>query len=134
MSAFKTFTNVQFANAVVLIKALKELGFEPEYGQGLHLYGYRGDRREETAQIVVRRQQIGASSNDLGFAWAGASFVPIISEFDAKGKLDAEWLDSLQATYAKHAVLQYLEQRGAEIMDVARNEAGAIAIRAKLEV
>jgi hypothetical protein len=28
-----------------------------------HLFGYGGDRRPETAEVIIRRQHIGAASN-----------------------------------------------------------------------
>src|SRR5581483_12511644 len=33
----------------------------------VHLYGYLGDARPETAEIVLRRFHIGRGSNDVGF-------------------------------------------------------------------
>jgi hypothetical protein len=52
-----------------LIAALKELGFRSEFHPaGDNLVGYEGRERPERAQIVVRRDQIGAASNDIGFA------------------------------------------------------------------
>jgi len=133
MSAYKEFRNIQFANAELLMRALKELGLKPEIGPSLILYGYQGDARQQRAQIVVRRQQIGTSSNDLGFAWNGQAFIPIISEYDARNTLTEEWRQSLLAMYSKLAVLRFLEAKGASIRQIQAGEAG-IAIYATVEV
>lgn len=134
MSAYKEFSEIQFANASILVQALKEMGYKPEAGQSLTLHGYRGDARQEQAQIVVRRQQLGQSSNDLGFAWNGKAFIPIISEYDARHVLTAEWRQQLQATYSKLAVLQFLQAKGANVRGIAVNAQGDTIIRASVEV
>ena len=65
--------------------ALADLGYtQVEDGQDLPLYGYRGDRRPETAGLVVRREHIGSASNDLGFARSADGYFPIISDFDQR--------------------------------------------------
>lgn len=133
MSAYKQFDEVQFANAEILVQALKELGYEVEIGKSLTLYGFMGKARPETAQIVVRRQQIGEASNDLGFAWNGAAFNPIISEFDAGRQLNEEWRQRLQFAYSRIATLRFLRTVGADVQHVAQNEQGLI-IRAQVEV
>ena len=133
MSAYKQFDNIQFANASCLIEALQQLGYTPEFGNSLVLSGYQGDARQETAQIVVRRSQIGSSSNDLGFAWNGKAFTPIISEYDAKAVLTKKWRDELQAMYSRLAVLRFLQSKGAKIQSVQTGDQGTV-IRATVEV
>ena len=134
MSAYKEFSNIQFANGELLVKALAELGLRPRIGQGLALHGYQGDVRQQRAQIVVDRQQIGTSSNDLGFAWNGQAFVPIISEYDARRVLNEEWRQKLQATYAKLAILQFLGSKGAAIGTISQLDDGSLAFTATVEV
>lgn len=134
MSAYKQFDEVQFLNANLLVSALAELGYQAKVGQALPLHGYRGDVRQQRAQVVVDRQQIGRLSNDLGFAWNGRAFTPIISDYDAGGKLNEEWRQKLQATYAKLAVLTFLGQKGAEIGAVGQLDDGSIAFSATVEV
>jgi len=134
MSAYKRFDTIQFLNAGCLVKALKEMGYAVEFGKALHLYGYEGKARPETAQIVVRRQHIGHLSNDLGFAWNGQAFVPIISEYDAGSHLDQKWRDKLQQTYSRFAVLELLEAKNAcPQQSVVLND-GTIALRVQMEV
>lgn len=133
MSAYKEFNEIQLANAACLVEALRQLGYTPEFGRSLVLYGYEGDARREAAQIVVRRSQIGSSSNDLGFAWNGKAFIPVISEFDARNALDEEWRQQLQTMYGKMAVLRFLQAKGARIQKISTGDLG-IHVRATVEV
>jgi hypothetical protein len=82
------------------LQALAECGYETvEEGEALSLYGYRGDQRPETAQIVVRRKFIGAASNDLGFQKTDAGFVPVISEYDQRFMMQGKFLTALKTNY-----------------------------------
>ncbi len=132
MSAYKEFDSIKFLNADCLVAALKELGFQPEVGATLGLYGYKGDLRPEVAQIVIRRQQIGAMSNDVGFRWAGQGFIPIVSEFDS-GRFNETWFSRLQEAYAKHAVLKFVQQKRGRVLQAGQVE-GGFALRIRMEV
>jgi len=100
MSKYMTFTDTAFKDRDCLLNALSECGYaETEEGKALSLYGYRGDRRPETAQIVVRRKYIGAASNDLGFQKTDAGYVPVISEFDQRTMMQGKFLTSLRTNY-----------------------------------
>ncbi len=100
MSKYMTFTSAAFKDRQCLLNALAECGYaETEEGEALSLYGYRGDRREETAQIVVRRKYIGAASNDLGFQKTDAGYVPVISEFDQRTMMQGKFLTALRTNY-----------------------------------
>ncbi len=75
--------NIKLLDLECLIQSLRSMGFEPQiHSQPVRLYGYQGDIRNHKAHIVVNRQQIHSSSNDLGFYWNGAEYECIISEFD----------------------------------------------------
>jgi uncharacterized protein DUF1257 len=105
VSKYLTYTDVVFRSRDLLLASLAELGFDKvEEGQDLPLYGYHGDRRPETAAIVVRRQHIGLGSNDLGFARIAEGFVPIISEFDERTLLAGRFLPHLRTVYAQRVV------------------------------
>jgi hypothetical protein len=135
MSAYMEFASIQFANATLLSKALEAMGYTVEVGD-LGLYGYEGKERPERAHIVVRRQQIGRAANDLGFRWDDKRqvFIPIISEYDARTNLNQAWRDKLQATYAKAAVVQFLQDKGANVQFSQAGEDGRVVIRATVEV
>jgi hypothetical protein len=78
----------EYNDAESIIEALKELGYEPKvYSKPVSLHGYRGDKRKQTAEIVVPRKQMGSASNDLGFKrQADGKYKLIISEFDISQK------------------------------------------------
>ncbi len=75
---------------------------EAAYGKGnvevhdtpTNLYGYTGDRRQDVAHLIVRRDHVGQASNDLGIFIDPATGVGkvIISEYDRRcgqgGKVD----------------------------------------------
>ncbi len=95
-----TFTDTAFKDRKCLLNALSECGYsETEEGEALSLYGYRGDRRPETAQIVVRRKFIGAASNDLGFQKTDSGYVPVISEYDRSFMMQGNFLTNLRTNY-----------------------------------
>lgn len=95
-----TFTETAFKDRETLLKALAECGYETvEEGEALSLYGYQGDKRPETAQIVVRRKYIGSASNDLGFQKTDAGFVPVISEYDQRFIMQGKFLTNLRTNY-----------------------------------
>lgn len=95
-----TFTGTAFKDRECLLNALAECGYGTvEEGEALSLYGYQGDRRPETAQIVVRRKFIGSASNDLGFQITDAGYVPVISEYDQRYMMQGKFLTNLRTNY-----------------------------------
>ncbi len=100
MSKYMTFTGTAFKDRECLLKALAECGYGTvEEGESLSLYGYQGDRRPETAQIVVRRKFIGSASNDLGFQKTDAGYVAVISEYDQQYMMQGKFLTALRTNY-----------------------------------
>ena len=65
----------------------------------MSLYGYQGDRRKETANIVIRRKFVGSASNDLGFQKTDAGYVAVISEFDRRTMMQGKFLINLRTNY-----------------------------------
>jgi len=105
MSKYLTFPEILFKDRRLLLAALAEIGFaDVEEGDQLPLYGYQGDRRPETAEIVVRRQLIGHASNDLGFALSPSGYVPVISEYDERTLLGGRFLTRLRTAYGEAVV------------------------------
>ena len=95
-----TFTDSALKNRECLLQALAECGYGTvDEGEALSLYGYRGDQRPETAQIVVRRKFIGAASNDLGFQKTDAGYVAVISEYDRSFMMQGKFLTNLRTNY-----------------------------------
>jgi hypothetical protein len=80
-----------------------------------HLFGYKGDQREETANVIIRRKHIGSSSNDLGFIKGeDGNYTAIISEFDSK-KYGEVWNGQLKGNYAFHKVRTEQEAHGRSV-------------------
>lgn len=84
MSAYRKL-KTQFRSKYRLREALVKAGVEfEEHATERHLIGWHGDKRPETATFIVRRKNIGWSSNDLGYHWNGHAFEEIVSDFDSK--------------------------------------------------
>lgn len=128
MSHFTTI-KTQFTEDKALLKALSDLGFRnvEQHEHPEHLYGYKGDTRPETAEIVIRRQFVGTASNDIGFKkGSDGTFTAIISEFD-RAKYSQAWLGKLLHRYAYHATVQKLvEEQGFSLVEEEEQETGAI--------
>ena len=111
MSKYLTFPEILFKDRRLLRAALVEIGFaDVDEGDQLPLYGYQGDRRPETAEIVVRRQLIGHASNDLGFALTPSGYIPVISEYDERILLAGQFLPRLRTAYSE-AVVEEVRRR-----------------------
>ena len=105
MSKYLAFPEVAFKDRRLLLAALADLGVaEVEEGEALPLYGYQGDRRPETAELVVRRRHLGPASNDVGFARTPAGYVPIVSEYDRRVLHGGRFLVELRTAYGERVV------------------------------
>jgi hypothetical protein len=105
VSKYLHFENVCFASRELLLAALADLGYPTvEEGVGLPLHGYQGDRRPETAEIVVRRRHVGSASNDIGFTKTGDRYAPILSEYDHRTLMDGQFLVRLRTAYSERVV------------------------------
>lgn len=115
------FTRLRTAlkDADLLVAALRQHGFDTveSHPTAQPLYGYQGDVRPERAEVIVRREHIGALSNDIGFAKAAdGSFQAIISEFD-RSAYDEAWLTGLTQAYGYAAAVRYADQQGLQIVE-----------------
>lgn len=64
------------------------------------LSGYEGRERPERAQVIVRRQQIGPVSDDIGFVRKQErTFGAVLSEYDRRIGFDDKWLGRLHQVY-----------------------------------
>lgn len=84
------------------------MGFKREhievFKEAQNLYGYHNDKRDQKAHVLIRRKNIGPSSNDLGFELVGGRYFARISQFD-HGKYTQEWLGTIQQKYATRVAL-----------------------------
>lgn len=112
MSHFVTIA-VEFKDRECIIEALKALGLDAvEQGSSLPLYGYQGDRRSETADIVVRRQHLLPMSNDIGFTKSSDAYRLVISEYDRGALQKGEFVNDFTREYAKQKALKESRRLG----------------------
>ncbi len=127
MSHYTTI-KTRLTDTKALLEALAELGFKQieVHEQAQPLYGYRGDQRSLTAEIIIRRKFVGTASNDIGFKrQAGGIFEAIISDFDHR-KYAQHWLDKLAVRHAYHAVKAKLEEQGFTLVNEETSRNGQI--------
>ena len=103
-----------------LVQSLADLGFAGKvkvHGEAQRLQGYRGDLRNQTAEVIIPRRYVGRSSNDIGFkAGADGVYSAIISNFDRR-KYSDKWLGRLTQRYAYHLAVDQLRQQGFELIE-----------------
>ena len=88
-----------------LLSALSDLGFDHSklevHETPVSLVGYQGDRRTQTANIVIRRQHVGSASNDVGFLQTPTGYQAHVSGYDHP-RYGAGWLIQLKDRYDAH--------------------------------
>jgi Protein of unknown function (DUF1257) len=101
-----------------LISALEKIdggrwkGCVEVYEEAANLYGYRGDKRAQKSEIIIRRKHIGSSSNDIGFTrQEDGTYSAIISEYDSS-TYNKRWLDSLCQTYSSEVIQDIAQEQG----------------------
>ena len=99
-----------------LTLALQDMEFKKEQIQydkvAQQLEGYHGDKREQTAELVIPRRFIGKYSNDIGFKLQqDGTWEAIISDYD-KSKYNSAWLGKLYQRYAYKKTKDQLADNG----------------------
>jgi len=110
------------------VKALAELGFTQVevYQTAQHLYGYQGDMRPQTAEVIIRRTFIGPASNDIGFKrQEDGTFDAIISDYD-RARYSPQWLNRLIQRYAYHVAKTKLAEQGFALVTEETQQDGQI--------
>jgi 3-deoxy-D-arabino-heptulosonate 7-phosphate (DAHP) synthase len=98
----------------VLCDALEEVGVKEvqKHDTAVPLEGYHGDKRKDTAEIVIPRRAIGAMSNDIGFKRGeDGNYKAIISAFDS-GRYNAKWMSKLKLVYAEKKIFKQAKTAG----------------------
>ena len=91
-----------------------------------NLVGYQGDKRKDKANIIIRRKNVGGSSNDIGFVLAeDGTYQAVISDYDST-RHNSAWLDKLNQTYAVETVKEIATDMGYAMES--RSEGGEIYI------
>jgi hypothetical protein len=104
MSAYLTLLT-PMTDQECLLAALVDLGFDRTqievHAMPVPLVGYAGDQRAQTANLVIRRQYIGISSNDVGFLATATGYQALVSGYDHP-RFGTAWVAQLNQRYAIH--------------------------------
>lgn len=94
--------DVSYKDEPVLIKSLKEMGYEPEiHKEAKSLEGYQGKKREQKAHIIIPRKQVGGASNDVGFERTKKGFALHASAYDSPWRT-GERIKTLNKKYSEN--------------------------------
>lgn len=109
----------QITNRDALVTALTKCGFKAEqievHDVAQNLYGYHGDKRNQKANVIVRRKHVGGASNDLGFAQKeDGTFEAIVSSYDKGIGYNDKWLDKVSTQHSIENAKQAFSQNGWE--------------------
>jgi hypothetical protein len=116
MSAYKKI-ECDIVDKESLLEALSLLGFTPDVLiEPKHLTGYRGDEREETANIIISKDQVNkftGASNDIGFLWNEKEnkYDFIVSDYDKAKLMDQRIIQA----YVKVVLEKALKKNGFKI-------------------
>ncbi|WP_282693613.1 DUF1257 domain-containing protein [Streptomyces sp. CC208A] len=113
-----------------LVRALRKLGFAhvESHDAPQPLYGYQGDRRSQTAEVIIRRKHVGSASNDIGFALTpDGSFQAVVSEYDRR-RYGAAWLRRLTSAYGHETALSFAEENGYDVVTEETDKDGTVRL------
>lgn len=101
MSAYITVATPMI-DQTLLLAALADVGFGTEKvlvgTQPIALVGFEGSERAQAAHVVIRRQHLSGSSNDLGFVETATGYRLIVSDYD-RSRFGATWMASVSDRY-----------------------------------
>ena len=116
MSAYSTLETI-YRDRDCLVVALADMGYTTVevHEDAQNLQGYHGDMREQKANVIVRRQYIGAASNDLGFVKKeDGTYAAVVSDFDSQ-KHNAKWYDGLKRSYTDKVTTKAAKKMGLKL-------------------
>ena len=116
MSAYNEI-DTEITDRDCLVEALQELGHVVQVHETpVQLEGYHGDKRQQVADVVIRRKYVGASSNDIGFVkGADGKYKAIVSDYDRHQYGDA-WLNKVRQAYAAKKALKLAKHAGMRVV------------------
>ena len=113
-----------------IVDALKDLGYNPQvHDNAVPLHGFQGDQRQQKANIVLPKSQVGSASNDIGFEKVNGKYILRISEFDIGAKRFNQ--KEFNKNYKKHAVLKKISKNRKFKKKSVTNKDGKIVIKLK---
>ncbi len=113
---------IEFRDGAALVAALNRLGFQGKlevHQEAKALYGYQGDRREQQAHIIIRRQHVGQAANDIGFQrHSDGTYRVWISEFDRNHNgYNDSWLGQLKQAYGVEKAKAEAKKKGYRVTE-----------------
>lgn len=113
MSAYNEI-ETEYTDQDCLVEALKEMGYQPQVSEKpQHLEGYHGDQRQQTAEIIIPRKQVGGASNDVGFKRnADGKFTAIVSDYDRSSNFNVKKQEQLKKLYTEKKVMKQAKTAG----------------------
>ncbi len=129
MSHF-TAIKTQIKDKEALIKALADMGLKniEVHENAQYLYGFQGDVRPETAEVIIRRKYVGSSSNDIGFKLQDdGQFQAIISEYD-RGRYNQQWLGKVMQRYGYYTLMASAQEQGFTVEEDEVMEDGTVRV------
>jgi len=79
-----------------------------------HLYGFQNDRRDQKANVIIRRDKVGNASNDIGFMIKDGKATAFISEFDSS-KYSQKWQGKVKQRYSINVTKKAAIKKGWKI-------------------
>lgn len=129
MSHF-TAIKTQIKDRDALVKALADVGLKniEIHETAQSLYGYQGDVRAETAEIIIRRKYVGSYSNDIGFKLQeDGQYQAIISEYD-RGRYNQQWLGKVMQRYGYYTLMASAQEQGFTVEEDEVMEDGTVRV------
>lgn len=114
-----------------ICKAIEELGFVYEvHESAVPLVGYIGDQRSNKANIIIRRKNVGAGSNDIGFLRnSDGTYQLIISEFDKRQTNGLKFLNNFNQIYGKHRTIKQAQEMGYSVLSTETTKEGKLVMQ-----
>jgi hypothetical protein len=111
-----TVLKTELRNKKNILKALSKLGYTEDkvevHETAQNLYGYQGDKREQTAEIIIRRKYVGGAANDIGFKLQkDGTYQAEISEYDSY-RHNKKWMQDLEMHYGIEQTKDVLTSNG----------------------
>ena len=125
MSHFTEIT-VEFTDLDCLLRALEAI--KPEWKGKIEVHqtaqnlrGYQNDIRPQKAHVIIRRHNVGQSSNDIGFErQMNGTYKAYISEYDEKSmRYNSEWVGKLKQAYGAEKVIKEAGKNGYKVTKTA---------------
>ncbi len=82
----------------------------------VNLVGFHGDTRQQVANIVIRRSEVGGASNDIGFVKDNdGKYTAIISDYDSH-RHGTKWMTAVKASYTEKRAVKEMKRQGLRFM------------------